>query len=120
PALSAPPRIDAKLRGCWPMRFAAEHRFASPVDAAIAGLTDPALHRELPLPDLRLLEVDGHPNESETVLRVRYDFVGPLDPLARRLLGGQRLTWVQELRLDPDSGAGRLPFPAQGGPGRPH
>jgi Protein of unknown function (DUF2505) len=102
------------------MRFAAEHRFASPVDAVIAGWTDPAFHRELQLPDLRLLDVDGHTNETETVLRVRYDFVGHLDPLARRLLGGQRLTWVQELRLDPDSGAGRLTFQAEADPRRLH
>jgi hypothetical protein len=102
------------------MRFAAEHRFVAPVDAIIAGLTDPEFHRGLQLPDLKLLDADVHPNESETVLRLRYDFVGHLDPLARRLLGGRRLTWLQELRLDRTSGAGRLTFAAEADPRRLH
>ena len=62
------------------MRFAAEHRFAAPADAVIAGLTDPAFHRGLQLPDLKLLDVDVQLDQSETVLRLRYDFVGHLDP----------------------------------------
>jgi hypothetical protein len=101
------------------MRFAAEHRFAAPVDAVIAGLTDPEFHRGLQLPDLKLLDVDVQPNQSETVLRLRYDFVGHLDPLARRLLGGRRLTWLQELHLD-GSGTGRLTFAAEADPRRLH
>ena len=102
------------------MRFVAEHRFAAPVDAVIAGLTDPAFHRELQLPDLRLVDVDGHTNQTHAVLRLRYDFVGHLDPLARRLLGGRRLTWLQELRVDRASGAGRLTFAAEADPRRLH
>jgi Protein of unknown function (DUF2505) len=102
------------------MHFAAEHPFAAPVDAVIAGLTDPAFHRGLQLPDLKLLDVDVHPNQSETVLRLRYDFVGNLDPLARRLLGGRRLTWLQELRLERASGAGRLTFATEADPRRLH
>jgi Protein of unknown function (DUF2505) len=102
------------------VRFAAEHRFAAPVDAVIAGLTDPAFHRGLRLPDMELLDVDAHTNQSETVLRLRYDFVGHLDPLARRLLGNRRLTWLQELRLDRASGAGRLAFEAEADPRRLH
>jgi hypothetical protein len=102
------------------MRFAAEHRFVASVDAVIAGLTDPEFHRWLQLPDLKLLDVDVRPNQSETVLRLRYDFVGHLDPLARRLLGGRRLTWLQELRLDRTSGAGRLTFAAEAEPRRLH
>jgi hypothetical protein len=102
------------------MRFAADHRFAAPVDSVVAGLTDPAFHRDLQLPDLKLLDVDVHPNRSETVLRLRYDFVGHLDALARRLLGGRRLTWLQELRLDPARGTGRLTFAAEADPRRLH
>jgi hypothetical protein len=103
-----------------PVHFAAEHRFAAPVEAVIAGLTDPAFHRDLQLPDMKLLDVDADADHAETVLRLRYDFVGHLDPLARRLLGNRRLTWVQELRLDRDSGAGRLTFEAEADPQRLH
>jgi hypothetical protein len=103
-----------------PVRFVAEHQFAAPVDVVIAGLTDPAFHRDLQLPDLKLLGVDAHTNETETVLRLRYDFVGHLDPFARGLLGGRRLTWLQELRLDRASGAGQLTFEAEADPRRLH
>jgi Protein of unknown function (DUF2505) len=102
-----------------PVHFTAEHRFAAPVDAVIAGLTDPAFHRDLQLPDMKLLDVDAQADQAETVLRLRYDFVGHLDPLARRLLGNRRLTWVQELRLGRD-GAGRLTFEAEADPSRLH
>jgi hypothetical protein len=103
-----------------PVRFTAEHRFAAPVDSVVAGLTDPAFHRELQLPDLKLLDVDAHTNRSEAVVRLRYDFVGHLDPLARRLLGDRRLTWVQELRLDRARAAGPLSFEAEADPRRLH
>jgi hypothetical protein len=102
------------------VHFAAEHRFAAPVEAVIDGLTDPAFHRGLQLPDLKLLDVDAHTNQTETALRLRYDFVGQLDPFARRLLGSRRLTWLQELRLDRASGAGLLTFEAEADPRRLH
>lgn len=39
---------------------------------------------------------------------MRYEYTGSLDPLVRRLLGGARLTWTQELRLRP-AGTGSGP-----------
>jgi hypothetical protein len=102
------------------VHFTAEHRFAAPVDAVIAGLTDPAFHRDLQLPDMKLLDVDAENDRDETVLCLRYDFVGHLDPLARRLLGNRRLTWAQELRLDRGRGAGLLTFEAEADPRRLH
>jgi Protein of unknown function (DUF2505) len=102
------------------VHFAVEHRFAAPIDAVIAGLTDPAFHRELQLPDLALLDVEDRANGTEAVLRLRYDFVGHLEPFARRLLGDRRLTWLQELRLDRSTGTGRLTFEAEADPRRLH
>jgi hypothetical protein len=104
------------------VRFLAEHRYVAPIDAVTAVLVDPAFHRQLELPDLELLEVvDSHTDGNQSVLRLRYDFVGHLDPMARRLLGpGRRLTWVQDLRLDRASGAGRLSFEADADPRRLH
>ncbi|HZA75056.1 MAG TPA: DUF2505 family protein [Acidimicrobiales bacterium] len=103
------------------MRFHAEHRFPGPVGAVAALLLDPGFHRQLELPDLRLLEVvDGGTDTNESHLRLRYDFVGHLDPLASRLLAGRRLTWIQELRLDRSSGVGRLSFEAEAAPDRLH
>lgn len=51
-------------------------------------------------------------------LRLRYEFTGTLDPLARRLLAGRRLRWVQELDLE--ATGGRLRFAAEAAPDRLH
>ncbi len=113
------------------VRFGAEHSFPGPPSAVAAVLSDPEFYRELELPDLRLLEVravqitdpdrrtrpGGQPVESSEDKRLvlRYEFMGGLDPVALRLLGGERLTWSQELRLFGSSG-GRLEFAAEANP----
>lgn len=103
------------------MKFRAEHRFAAPADAVMALLMDPAFHRQLELPDLELLEVvDSGTEADQSLLRLRYDFVGQLDAIAHRLLGGRRLTWSQELCLNRTTGAGRLSFQADGAPRQLH
>lgn len=102
------------------VRFRAEHRFAAAADAVMALLVDPAFHRQLRLPDLELLEVVDSATDGQSRLRLRYDFVGRLDPIARQLLGGRRLTWSQELHLDRTTGAGRLSFQADAAPRQLH
>jgi hypothetical protein len=42
------------------------------------------------------------------------------DPIAQRLLGSSRLTWIQEVRIDPSAGAGTLRFEAEKDPRRLH
>ena len=102
------------------MRFQAEQRFPGVAPRAVAAmLVDPDFESRVELPDLSLPEVvehrvDGH----DVVLRLRYEFVGRLDPVAVRLLGGKKLTWMQELRLDVDSGRGTLQFAAEADPKR--
>jgi uncharacterized protein DUF2505 len=103
------------------MRFHAEHRFAGPVDAVVALLVDPEFHRQLELPDVELVDVDDAGSEGDQRhLRLRYRFVGSLDPIARRLLGGRDLTWRQDLRLDRADGTGRLSFEADADPKKLH
>ncbi len=103
------------------MCFHAQHRFAAPVDAVLRLLVDPAFHRQLQLPDLTLQEVvDSHSEADRSVLRLRYESVGHLDPIARRLLGSHRLTWLQEICLDHAHGTGTLSFTADAGPERMH
>ncbi|HEX2273619.1 MAG TPA: DUF2505 family protein [Acidimicrobiales bacterium] len=103
------------------MRFHAEHRFAAPVEAVIQVLVDPVFHRGLELPDLQLLDVVDHRDDGRDALLVlRYAYVGHIDPIASRLLGGQRLTWVQELAVDRATGAGHLGFAVEGGGDRLH
>lgn len=103
------------------MRFNAEHRFKAPVEAVVAVLVDPSFHRQLELPDLTLLDAVEDRTEGEVRgLRLRYQFTGHLDPMARRLLGDRRLTWIQELHIDPATGNGHLGFEAEADPRRLH
>ncbi len=98
------------------MRFRAVHRFVAGPAAVAAVLADPSLYLELQLPDLDPVEVVTHRSDgARTVLLLRYGFGGRLDPMAVRLLGGRRLTWLQELRLDAQAGTGTLTMAAEGG-----
>lgn len=102
------------------MRFQAEQQFPGVTPTAVATLlVDPRFEARVELPDLSLPEVVDHRVDGrEAVLRLRYEFVGHLDPVAVRLLGGKKLTWVQELRLDVEAARGLLQFAAEADPKR--
>jgi hypothetical protein len=89
--------------------FDARHEFDAPPAAVAAAMTDPAFVSSLQLPDLEAPEVLDHRADADgTVVRARFRFVGKLDPIARRILGNDRITWVQEVRVDPTSERGTL------------
>ena len=91
------------------MRFHAEHRIQGPAEAVAALLVDSAFYLQLALPDLSLPElVDEESEGDRAMLRLRYEFVGSLDPIAQRLLGSSRLAWIQEVRVDKSAGTGVL------------
>lgn len=99
------------------MDFHALHGFAVPPERVAAKLTDPDFYLALDLPDVsrpELLEA------GDGLLRLRYEFTGTLDPLARSLLGGRRLAWSQEIRLAPGGGGGELHFAAEADATRMH
>ncbi|HEX4244070.1 MAG TPA: DUF2505 family protein [Acidimicrobiales bacterium] len=99
------------------VRFHGEHRFHGSVSSVSAILADPAFYLELDLPDLGRPELLEHRAEGhETVVRLRYEFVGSLDPIAQRLIGSSRLVWVQEVRVDRSAGSGALRFEAEKSP----
>lgn len=103
------------------MRFQVEHRFDGPPDAVAALLVDADFYQDLDLPDLSRPEVLSSGSGGEhPVLRLRYEFVGSLDPFARRLLGHHRLAWNQVVRLDPSARSGELTFAAAADPKRLH
>ncbi len=103
------------------MRFQAEHHFHGSPDAVVAVLADPNFYIGLQLPDLSRPEVLEDRTEGQTsVIRLRYEFVGSLDPLARRLLGNRRLAWVQEISIDQGGDSGQLKFGADADPKRLH
>jgi hypothetical protein len=103
------------------VRFTAEHQFSGRVEALTALLLDPGFHTQLQLPDVGLPEVvEATKRGDEDVLRLRYEYTGQLDPIARRLLGNRKLTWLQEMRVDREIGTGRLSFHAEADPDRLH
>jgi hypothetical protein len=96
------------------VKFRTEHEFPGSVLGVAEILCDPDFHTRLDLPDLSRPEIVEHTVlAAQRTLRLRYEFVGHLDPIARRLLAGRRLTWIQELSLHTDTGVGQLSFAAE-------
>ena len=104
------------------MHFTAEQHFADVAPRAVAELlVDPAFETTVDLPDLSCPTVIEHRAEhASAVLKLRYEFVGHLDPIAQKLLGGRTLAWIQTLQLDLDAGRGDLSFAAEADPNRLH
>jgi hypothetical protein len=98
------------------VRFSAEHDFAGSRAEVVDVLCDPEFHRRLDLPDLSRPDVLAHEEDGATrVVRLRYAYTGQLDPAARKIIGNQTLTWIQELRLDTASYTGTLTFSVESG-----
>jgi hypothetical protein len=103
------------------VRFHAEHHINGSEEAVAALLVDAGFYLHLALPDLSLPELVEERSEGDhAVLRLRYEFVGSLDPIAQRLLGASRLAWIQEVRVDRSAGSGALTFEAEKDPRRLH
>ena len=84
-------------------------------------MVDPDFYLALDLPDLSRPEVlERSDNGGVSLLRLRYNYVGKLDPLAQRLLGSGRLVWIQETRVDQAADSGVVSFEAEKDPGRLH
>ena len=96
------------------MHFETEHDFSASRERVAATLCDPAFQSQLDLPDLSRPEVIEHSTNGTTqLLRLRYEYVGQLDPIARKIVGSRKLTWIQELRLDTVTFEGTLTFAAE-------
>jgi len=101
------------------VQFEREHEFAGTVEQVASIMSDPAFQTQLDLPDLARPEVVAHEVDGTTRrLTLRYAYVGQLDPIAQKVVGGRKLTWVQDLRIDVATGVGTLGFSADGVGGR--
>ena len=101
------------------MRFEADHEFPAARAAVVDVLCDPAFHTHLDLPDLGRPEViESSTTGDARVLRLRYEYIGQIDGIARRIVGNRKLTWIQELRLDTSTYTGTLSFSAEEDAGR--
>ena len=99
--------------------FDVTHEFAAAPGAVAGAMTDAAFVASLRLPDLEPPDVLGRTSDANgTVIRYRYQFVGRLDPIARRILGNDRISWVQEVRVDPSGTRGDLAVTADAHPER--
>ncbi len=84
-------------------------------------LADPAFYLDLELPDLSLPELlEFRTDGDHSVVRLRYEFEGSLDPFARRLLGRHRLAWIQQVDIYHVADRGELTFNAEAEPRRLH
>ncbi len=100
---------------------APEHQLPRSSVAVVAILADPAFYLDLALPDLSRPElVEEREAGGVAVIRLRYQFEGNLDPMARRLIGSGRLAWIQQVRIDRQAATGSLRFEAERDPGRLH
>jgi hypothetical protein len=96
------------------VHFEVVHDFPASCAAVAAVLCDPAFHTQLDLPDLSRPEVVTSSTDGTTQrLLLRYEYIGSVDPIARRIVGNRKLTWMQELRLDMQTFTGTLSFSAE-------
>src|ERR1019366_3498271 len=103
------------------VRFHTEHTFTGSEQGGAGLLSDPAFSLELTLPDLGQPEVlEQRQDAAASSLRLRYEFIGSIDPIARRLIGSDRLSWIQEVRVDRSAGSGALGFQAEKSPKQLH
>jgi Protein of unknown function (DUF2505) len=103
------------------MRFQTEHRFNGSPGQVADVLTDPRFYETLTLPDVSEPEVLGSSGDGQrSVVRLRYEFVGKMDAMARRLIGTKRLAWIQQVAVERSTNSGDLSFSAEADPKRLH
>ena len=63
---------------------------------------DPDFYAELRLPDVEPPELVCRTVDGVRVdVDVRFTYTGKLDPIARRIVGHDRVSWLQHLEIDP-------------------
>jgi Protein of unknown function (DUF2505) len=83
------------------VKFHLEHHFDAPLERVEAATVDPAFLESTRLPDVGPPQVLSRDEAGDTVsVRVRYEYTGSLDSLARRVLRMGDVAWVQEVVVD--------------------
>ena len=83
------------------MRLTSSHIFSAPAATVAAGMGDPDFYASLHLPDLEAPEVIVRTEDGARVdIHLRFTYTGKLDPIARRVVGREQVTWVQRLVVD--------------------
>jgi len=93
------------------MQFEAEHWFNGSPRAVATLMTNPQFYESLALPDVSKPEVlETNADDQRSRLRLRYEFIGGLDATARRLIGGNRLAWIQEVVVEHVAADGEVTY----------
>jgi hypothetical protein len=83
------------------VKLSASHIFSVPAAAVCEGMGDADFYTGLQLPDLEPPEVLVRTANGDRVdIHLRFSYTGRLDPIARRVVGSERVTWVQRLEID--------------------
>ena len=83
------------------MKFRLEHRFEAPLGVVEEAMVDPDFLEGTRLPDVGPPRVLSREDVGDTVtLRVKYEYTGGLDALARRVLRAGEVSWTQQTSLD--------------------
>jgi hypothetical protein len=84
------------------VRFSVEHRFAAPIEDVEQAMTDAGFYAQLDdMQGVNAPEVlDRREHDGAVELRVRYVYSGDVPAVARRILGGGALAWVQRSTVD--------------------
>jgi hypothetical protein len=86
------------------VKLVARHRFAASVDAVCDAMGDPEFYARLRLPDVEPPEMISRSGDGDRVdVNVRFRYTGKLDPIARRIVGHDHVSWVQQLEIDRSS-----------------
>jgi hypothetical protein len=83
------------------VRLTASHHFTASIGDVCDAMGDPAFYAELRLPDVDPPELVSRTTEGVRVdVHVRFTYTGRLDPIARRIVGHDHVSWVQQLQID--------------------
>jgi Protein of unknown function (DUF2505) len=91
------------------VKLAASHHFAGSIAEVCAAMGDPAFYAALRLPDVEPPELVSRTADGMRVdVSVRFTYTGKLDPIARRIVGHDQVSWVQQLQIDPVAASAAL------------
>jgi hypothetical protein len=83
------------------VKLHASHIFSASAAAVCVGMADTEFYATLDLPDLERPELLVRTETGATTdVHLRFTYTGRLDPIARRIVGHDRVTWVQRLVVD--------------------
>jgi hypothetical protein len=83
------------------VKLNATHIFSAPVGAVCEGMGDADFYAQLLLPDLEAPELLVRTVDGDRVdIHTRFTYTGKLDPIAKKIVGKDHITWVQRLVID--------------------